>query len=189
MDAKKFATIDDLLSVPEEHRAELINGDLIYHGQASPRHGKAQRTLGGILDPFDRKGGTGGPGGWWILTEAGVRYSLRTACRHDLAGWKRDRLPLLPDDEYVSIIPDWVCEILSPSNRNNDLVHKKAVLHQAQVPHYWIIDPNDKTISVHRWAEAGYINIANCVAGQRAKLEPFEAVEVDIAYLLGDTDL
>jgi Uma2 family endonuclease len=97
-------------------------------------------------------------------------------------------MPVLPDEEYVSIVPDWVCEILSPSNRNNDLVHKKAVLHQARVPHYWIIESNDKTISVHRWAEAGYINVANCVAGDRGRLEPLAAVEVDISYLLGETD-
>ena len=189
MDAKKLATVEDLLSIPEDQRAELINGELIHHGQASFRHGQAQRSLGVVLDPFGRKGGGDGPGGWWIVTEAGVRYSPYTACRHDLAGWKRTRLPVPPDEEYVSVTPDWVCEILSPSNRSNDLVRKKAVLHQAQVPHYWIVDPTDKTISVHRWAEAGYINVANCLAGERARLEPFEAIEVDISYLLGEDDL
>jgi Uma2 family endonuclease len=119
------ATIEDLLAVPESQRAELINGDLIYHPQPFPRHGQAQRSLGSILGPFGRKSGEEGPGGWWILTEAGVRYATNAACRHDLAGWKRERLPMLLDDEYVSVTPDWVCEILSPSNRSNDLVRKK----------------------------------------------------------------
>src|SRR5262245_4817238 len=99
MDAKKFATFEDLLAVPASQRAELINGELIYHAQPSQRHGQAQRSLGSILDPFGRKGGGGGPGGWWIVTEAGVRYAPSTACRHDLAGWKRECLPALLDEE------------------------------------------------------------------------------------------
>jgi Uma2 family endonuclease len=185
MDAKKLYTIDDLVALPESQPAELIHGELIIYGQPSLRHGKAQRSLGSLLDPFDRKGDGHGPGGWWIITEAGVRYSPNTACRHDLAGWKRERLPTLLDEEYVSTMPDWVCEILSSSNRSNDLVRKKAILHQARVPHYWTLDPSDKIISVHRWAEAGYVNIANCEAGERARLEPFEVIEVDISYLLG----
>lgn len=186
MDAKKLATVEDLLLVPEDQRVELINGEVIYHSQPLPRHGRAQAALGGLLNPFDRKGGGDGPGGWWILTEAGVRYSVHTACIHDLAGWRRERMPELLDEHYVPIIPDWVCEILSPSNRSHDLVRKKAILHQAQVPHYWIIDPIDKTISVHRWQSDGYVNIINCVAGERVKLPPFEAVEVDVSYLLGE---
>lgn len=186
MDARKFATFEDLLAVPETQRAELINGELVYHAQASQRHGQAQRALGSVLDPFARKAGGGGPGGWWIVTEAGVRYASNIACRHDLAGWRRERLPELLEDEYVSVTPDWVCEILSSSNRSNDLVRKKAILHRARVPHYWTIDPSDKIISVHRWTEDGYANVANCEAGERVRLELFEAVEIDISHLLGE---
>ncbi len=86
MDAKEPATIDDLLAVPATKRAELINGELIYHAQPSQRHGQAQRSLGSVLDPFGRKSGGDLPGGWWIITEAGVRCAPNTACRHDLAG-------------------------------------------------------------------------------------------------------
>jgi Uma2 family endonuclease len=186
MDAKKLATMDDLLSLPDEQRAELINGELIYHSQPLPRHGSAQRAVGSALDLFHRKGGGDGPGGWWILTEAGVRYSVRNACIHDLAGWRRERMPELLDEHYVPVIPDWVCEILSPSNRSHDLVRKKAILHQAQVPYYWIIDPSDKIISVHRWQADGYVNTINGVAGERVKLPPFAEVEIDVSYLLGD---
>jgi len=186
MDAKKLATFEDLLSVPEDQRAELINGEIIYNALPTvQRHGIAQGELRGILHPLSRRGG-GGDGGWWIVTEAGVRYSAHDACVHDLAGWKRQRMPEPLDDVYVTLTPDWVCEIPSPSNRNHDLVRKKAILHKAQVPYYWVIDLADKILAVHRWHADGYLNIANCVAGDRVKLAPFEEVEVDVSYLMGD---
>lgn len=37
--------------------------------------------------------------------------------------------------------PDWVCELLSPSNAKRDLIDKLQVLHANRVPHYWIVDP------------------------------------------------
>ena len=185
--AKKLATVEDLLSIPEEKRVELMDGEIIYHGQPLQRHGASQGNLGAILNPFARRdGGSGGPGGWWIVVEAGVRYGIHTACRHDLAGWRRGRLPELLDEEYVSVTPDWVCEILSPSNRKHDLVRKKAILHRAKTPHYWIVDPEEKTVSVLRWHEDGYLSVSDAGVGDKARLEPFEAIEIDVSALFGE---
>jgi Uma2 family endonuclease len=185
-EAKKLATKEDLLSLPDEKRPELINGEIVYESQPLPKHGRSQKRLGSTLEKYDSpRGGGEKPGGWWIITEAGIDYGFRNCCRHDLAGWRRDRLPELPDEEYVVVRPDWVCEVLSPSNRKRDLVEKKIILHQAKVPHYWIMDPEDQTVTVMRWNQEGYLSVADAVVGQKVRLEPFSEIEIDVASLFG----
>ena len=81
--------------------------------------------------------------------------------------------------------PDWVCEVLSPSNRKRDLIEKKIILHQAKVPHYWIMDPEDQTVTAVRWNQEGYLSVADAVVGQKVRLEPFSGSEIDVASLFG----
>jgi Uma2 family endonuclease len=47
--------------------------------------------------------------------------------------------------------------MLSPSNEKRDLIDKMRVLQVAGVPHYWIGNPQDKTLVVHRWEPKGYL--------------------------------
>src|SRR6202051_3210986 len=92
--AKKFATYEDLLKVPDNLVAEIIAGELITSPRPGPRHARASSVLGGkITDPFD--GGKGGPGGWWILDEPEIHLQGDVLVP-DLAGWKRDVVPILP---------------------------------------------------------------------------------------------
>ena len=46
----------------------------------------------------------------------------------DLAGWRRERMPDFPETAYVTLPPDWVCEVLSPSTRKLD-VHGKRLIY------------------------------------------------------------
>ena len=103
----------------------------VWEAQAtSPDHSYLQRSIGeGIGLFFNKAGGPKSPGGWWIYTEVAVRYSGKSLFSHDLAGWKRSRFPDRPRRFPIKDRPDWVCEILS-SNDANDLVKKKAVLHE-----------------------------------------------------------
>ena len=55
--------------------------------------------------------------------------------RPDVAGWRRERLPELPAEAVVAVRPDWVCEILSPSNTRNDLLKKLRIYQRSGVPH------------------------------------------------------
>jgi hypothetical protein len=71
--ARKLATVQDLLAIPnEERRHELIEGTIEPKGAASGRHGAAQRKLAAHIDPFDRRPGERAPGGWWFATEVDV---------------------------------------------------------------------------------------------------------------------
>jgi Uma2 family endonuclease len=186
--AKKLATVDDLVALPDDERAELIEGDIIRKAAPSSDHSFAQIRIGGALEPFHRRlGGPGGPpGGWWIGTEITVIYEGRpNGFIHDLAGWRRDRHAEKPRGRRVTSRPDWVCEILS-GNRSRDLVTKRLVLHEHRVEFYWLVDIDAQTVSVLTWSDKGYVITKEVTSGMRVRLEPFAAIELDVAVLLGN---
>jgi Uma2 family endonuclease len=78
--------------------------------------------------------------------------------------------------------PDWIGEIISTSNASNDLIKKKRVHHRHGVPHSWIIDPRDESLTLHRWTPDGYTEVLAAVRGERVRPEPFGALE----WLVGD---
>ncbi len=189
--SKPAATEADLLALPDEGRGwELIGGELFEKG-AGAHHGQSQVGVVQFIGPFRRRGGgDDGPGGWHILTEQLVRLPPH-AVRPDLAGWLRERMPVLPpleDDGVLDLRPDWICEIITPKKAAHDRVRKKRLYFQHEVPHYWIIDPRDETLSVHRWNPAGYIEILVAQRGERVRAEPFQAIELSVGALFGDDE-
>ena len=81
-----------------------------------------------------------------------------------------------------------MCELLSPSNERRDLVEKMRVLHRAGVPHYWIVNPEEKTLVVHRWEARGYLIALAAATGETVRAEPFDAVELRVAVIFGDEE-
>jgi Uma2 family endonuclease len=185
--SKRLATAEDLLELPEERAAEVIDGELVDKAAPSPDHGNAQAGLSGVLFGFRGPSGGGpwGPGGWWLMTEVEVFYETHETYRHDVAGWRRSRAPDRPRDRPIRIFPDWVCEILSPSNAANDTVRKLRVLHKHRVPHYWLLDPVEGTLRVLRWTEQGYLETLSATADETVRAEPFEAIEIPLSVVLG----
>ena len=96
-------------------------------------------------------------------------------------------MPELPSTVPIHVRPDWICEILS-TNKRNDLVKKKRGYHRFGVPHYWILDPSEETLSVNRWAKDGYIEVLAADRTERVRAEPFDGIEISIAALFGDDD-
>ena len=84
--------------------------------------------------------------------------------------------------------PDWVCEVLSPTNAKRDRVDKFQVLHSNRVPHYWIADPLEQTLNVHRWEPGGYLVVLTAGEADIVRAEPFESVELRVAALFGSED-
>lgn len=171
-----------------EERAEVHAGQLVPKEAARYEHSDAQRGVTvAVGGPFHRRPGTGGPGGWWIATEPEVAYPGWTFL-HDLAGWRRERVPMKPAGRPVREPPDWVCEILS-SNRKHDTVTKFEVLALAGVRHYWLVDVDARELVVHRLEKNGWLRAGAWLAveeGQRARIEPFSEAEIEVALLFGD---
>jgi Uma2 family endonuclease len=181
------ATLADLLAIPEEiRRHELIDGEIVEKATPTFEHGAAQLKMGEALGPFHRRSGPPGhPGGWWLASEVEVYFDPENTPRPDVVGWRRERVPERPRGTPVRIIPDWICEVLS-TNRRNDLVRKKRLYHLHRVSHYWLVDPVEETLAVHRWTADGYTEVLSALRGERVRAEPFEAVELAVGAFFGD---
>jgi Uma2 family endonuclease len=182
--SRKPATFADLMARADHDRLEIIGGEIVEKAMPSPAHAAAELELAAAIAPFNRRPGGRDPGGWWLFTEIHVKYPHGEIYCHDAAGWRRDRVPERPSEWPVRIRPDWVCEIVSPRHEKQDLVDKPHVLHAAEVPHYWVVDPEERILLVHRWSRDGYI-VVQRAAGKRIRAEPFEAIELNVGLLFG----
>jgi Uma2 family endonuclease len=186
---RDLATAADLAGLPDGARAEVIHGVIVEKAAPSAEHSVSQFSFGIVLGRrFQRPPGGRWPGGWWFGTEIEVEYETHQVYLHDVGGWRRDRVAERPSGRPVRIRPDWACELLSPSNFKRDVVDKFQVLHANQVPHYWIADPVERTLVVHRWQPAGYLVVLAATAGDVVRAEPFDAVELRVSALLGLED-
>ncbi|HWO21459.1 MAG TPA: Uma2 family endonuclease [Kofleriaceae bacterium] len=186
--ARRPVTFEDLLARDDADRLEIIGGEIVEKAMPSVEHSWSEGKLVAVTDPFNRKPGSRGPGGWWILPEIHVEYPNGEVYCHDLAGWRRARVPERPTGWPVRIRPDWVCEIVSPKHEKQDLVVKPLVLHAAEVPHYWIVDPVEQILLVHRWSVDGYTVVLRAAAGDTVRAEPFDAIELRVGVLFGEED-
>ena len=179
----------DLLAIPAEARDhEGIDGELVRKEAATVRHGGAQLWLGHFRSRYHRRPGGRWPGGWWFASEVEVLFEESQVFKPDVAGWRRERMPERPREVPVTVKPDWVCEILSKTNKRNDLIKKKRVYHRHEVPHYWIIDPFEETLSVHRWHADGYLEVLSADRTERVRAEPFTDLELQVGVLFGDDE-
>jgi len=180
------ATYADLEAVPTHRVAEIIEGVLHTFPRPAPRHARAAGRLGAKLDgPFDE--GHDGPGGWIILPEPELHFGPeddKGVLVPDLAGWRRERLPRLPDEAFFRLAPDWVCEVLSPSTEAHDREKKMAVYAREGVRHAWLIDPLVRTLEVFALGEKGkWVLSAVYSDAALVRAEPFEALELELARL------
>jgi Uma2 family endonuclease len=183
---KKRPTLADLLAIEDHDRLEIIGGEIVERALPSWRHARAETKYGEILAPFNRKpGGPRDPGGWWIGTEVHVGYGEEIYC-HDVAAWRRDRVPAMPDGFPVPLRPDWVCEIVSPKHEKRDFVMKPQALHAAEVLYYWLLHPEEQMLLVQRWTTKGYLTILSAGAGEAIRAQPFDAIEIRVSELFGD---
>jgi Uma2 family endonuclease len=86
----------------------------------------------------------------------------------------------------IATPPDWVCEIVSPGHERKDTLHLFLLLQRHQVPYYWIIWPEDRVLIAHQIEGAHYKVIATIAGEKSARIPPFDAIELDLAYVLGD---
>lgn len=142
----RSATYEDLFGLPEYMVGEVIGGRLVTHRRPPPRQAVAGSALGAVIgEPYDH--GRDGPGGWWIIDEPELHLD-RDILVPDLAGWRRERMPKLPETAWFELPPDWVCEILSPSTAKVDRAEKLPIYARHGVKHAWLVDPDLRTLEV-----------------------------------------
>ena len=176
--ANKLPTLADLDSLPAGTKGEIIEGVLYTMTRPRARHQRMNVRIGGKLGPlFDD--GEGGPGGWWILPEPGIELPGSPEFSPDLAGWRRERLPTLPNDA-MTIVPDWICEILCPTTRRHDTLVKKPFYARIGVAHLWLVDLDALTLTALRLEHQRWVELGTFADEAEARIEPFDAVSLDL---------
>jgi Uma2 family endonuclease len=177
---KKGATYDDLVRVPEHYVAEMFDGELYASPRPALRHARAAialaAKLGGPFD-FDRD-----PGGWLLLAEPELHFG-NDVLVPDLAGWRRERLPAVPDAAYATLAPDWVCEVLSSSTEAIDRGRKLGIYAREGVSHVWLVDPLRQSLEVLALESRSLEQIEKYHGNVRARARPFDAIELELSAL------
>ena len=179
-DSTRRATYQNVLDAPANCVAEIVDGTLYTHPRPAMPHALASSALGNDLgNPFQF--GRGGPGGWWIIDEPELHLG-EDILVPDLAGWRREWMPDYPDTAYVTLPPDWVCEVLSASTRRLDLQEKRPVYAREGVGHLWLVDPADRTLDAFELHDEQWLLIASAKDDDPVSIRPFDA----ITFSLGD---
>jgi Uma2 family endonuclease len=171
-----------LEALPEGDKGEIIDDELHVQPRSRFRHARARgflsHHLGGLFD-FD----DGGPGGWWIVPEPGIELPGALEVSPDLAGWRRERMPDPRDDEPIRLVPDWVCEVLSPSNARYDRLVKLPFYARVGVPWIWLVDTRDQTLQVLELRDGAWSLRGALGPDAVVRAEPFEAIEIPLARM------
>ncbi|HCF57461.1 MAG TPA: hypothetical protein DFS52_05650 [Myxococcales bacterium] len=178
---KKGATLADIAALPENLVGEILAGELVVSPRPAVWHAVASSSLGMKLGPPFHHGDHG-PGGWWLLDEPELHLGSDVLVP-DLAGWRRERLPALPDSPAFDLAPDWVCEVVSPSTSAIDRAVKSKIYARERVRHLWLLDPRARTLEVMRLEEGRWVVVAVHAGDEVVRAEPFEAIELELAAL------
>ncbi len=184
-------TYDDYLALPEGVRAELIDGELYMSPQPKGRHVRVTSLLGAHLGVgFGSFTGEtpSGPGGWWILDEPECHLMPdRRVVIPDLAGWRRERMAAPPvDDHKFTLVPDWVCEVLSPSTQSRDTIVKMPRYREAGVQWAWLIDPVARRVDVFKAGDGEWLEAGSHEGPGLVRLAPFDALALDAGLWWGE---
>ena len=106
----------------------------------------------------------------------------------DLAGWRRERLPRLPETAYFETPPDWVCEVLSPSTVRLDRTDKLAVYAEFKVGHCWLVDPIALTLEVFELCEGRWTLYGTYKDADPVGAPPFSAHTFPLDVLWPDDE-
>lgn len=130
--------------------------------------------------------GRGGAGGWWILDEPELHFG-EDVLVPDLAGWHKNRMPVVPPVPFFELAPDRVCEVVSPKTGRLDRMRKLPVYARERVATAWLIDPLQRTIEVFRLESGRWVLVNGFGDDQVARLEPFDAIEIDLLDVWGES--
>lgn len=179
---RQTAVYQDLYSIPDNMVGEIIDGELIVTPRPARRHLHASSVLGAEIVPLYQFGRGNGPGGWVIYDEPELQLGDNTVVP-DLAGWRKERLAPQPAEGPMTVVPDWVCEILSPGTARTDKVRKMPLYARFAIPYAWLLDPIGKTLEVYGLESGRWVVLGFHGGDDTVRAEPFQDLEIALGNL------
>ncbi len=175
---------EQLQALSENLTGEILNNQLHTMPRPSGRHALAETALvSGLYQSYGR-----GSGGWWLLVEPEIHFRINAEVAvPDIAGWRRARLPTLPETPRFTVAPDWLCEILSPSTKNKDRGIKMPLYARYGVPFVWLVDPLEKTLEAYELIEQQWQLLGQWQGQAQVFVKPFEGIMIELKELWGES--
>ena len=181
--AYKQTLYEQLESLPEGLTGEILNGQLHTQPRPAGPHARAESELNiDIGSAYGR--GRGGPGGWWILVEPEIHFVIDVeVVVPDLTGWRKERMPAIPEGHRFEVVPDWICEIVSPSTASKDREVKMPIYAHYGVAYAWLVDPKRRTLEAYVLAGGAWQLLAEASGNETIAVAPFDALQLDLSNL------
>src|SRR4051794_8724357 len=139
-------------SLTEDVRAEFINGEVVNLMPNVDSHAQAVKNLVKLLDThvFIRKLGT-------VRSENSLVQFPRNDYLPDVCFWKKSKAKHFAADQFFYPVPDFICEVLSPSTEAYDRRTKFQDYEASRVGEYWMADADPRRIE--QWSSAGTVGM------------------------------
>lgn len=163
---------EEIVRLPEGMTGEILEEGVV---RVMSRPGKRHRRAAGrCLDALAGANANLRGTGWWIEVETEIRFSQGRLAVPDLAGWRVERVPDLPDENPLTVVPDWCCEILSPRTARDDKRLKLPLYARSDVPWSWLVDPFLRLVEVYQTVNGLPALVTTAQEDERRVLPPFE---------------
>lgn len=172
-----------LNALPMGWVGEIVEDELV----ASPRPVAAQARAAFMLgvelrEQLEQRRGSQGR---WCFLRAPELHLGRDVMVPDLAGWRRERVaqPPDPDAPFLTLTPDWVCEVVSPVTVALDRTRKLPLYARHGVSHAWFVDPEARTLEVFQRLKRGWLLAASYEGDALVRAEPFSHLALQLGSL------
>ena len=181
------ASYQDVLDAPENMVAQIVDGELHLHARPVDHHAVASVELIyeiklRIRRDVDAGGYGDGPGEWRILSEPELRLG-EDVLVPDIAGWRLSKYPRNRANSFSEVVPNWVCEVLSPTTRKLDLGRKSEIYAREGVAHLWIVDPKARTLQASELPAGKWVSISSLTDAETVSVPPFEKLKIPLSRL------
>ena len=162
---------------PPGARLELVHGEVAVSPSASFDHSDIVFALAGILRPHIKRNSLGR-----LVGDVDTVFDDANVRRPDLLFYSKNRLRLI-GKKFVKGPPDLCIEVLSPSSVAIDREDKFSLYQAHGVAHYWIIDPDAKTLEAYDLKDGKFLLKATGRKTDIMHLRPFPKLGIPLAEL------
>jgi len=161
---------------------EFENGELIEMNRPTPRHQRVLLKLATVIEDYVSTHGLGR-----VYPEVNVEFFPSKVYTPDLVFYTAEDVRSLDEHAPLTQPPTLIIEILSSSTTWRDMTRKLKTYCSAGVAWYWLIDPDELTVTEYHLSESGRYEVLECVEkGQVFCPGVFEELEIDLAALMGE---